>query len=83
MITMRNGRLYLLFRVGNMRSSHLLEAHVRAQLVQKVGEKFVPFKLNSPILVHVLIILVQVTTDEGENIHFHQEELKVRIVVKM
>ena len=26
-----------MFRVGNMRRSHLLEAHVRAQLVQKVG----------------------------------------------
>ena len=52
-ITMRNGGLFLVFRVGNMRRSHLLEAHVRAQLVQKV------------------------TTDEGEIIHFHQEELKV------
>ena len=36
-ITKRNGDLYLLFRVGNMRSSHLLEAHVRAQFVHKVG----------------------------------------------
>ena len=30
---MRNGQLYLLFRVGNMRKSHLIEAHVRAQLI--------------------------------------------------
>merc|ERR1711892_796878 len=52
-ITMRNKSLFLLFRVANMRSSHLLEAHVRAQLVQKV------------------------TTEEGEMIHLHQEELKV------
>merc|ERR1719474_1013335 len=49
----RNGHLFLLFRVANMRSSHLLEAHARAQMVQKVS------------------------TEEGEMIHFHQEELKV------
>jgi len=53
LITMRNGHLFLLFRVGNMRSSQLLEAHLRAQFVHKVYTK------------------------EGENIHFHQEELKV------
>jgi len=49
----RNGHLFLLFRVANMRSSHLLEAHARAQMVQKVS------------------------TEEGEIMHFHQEELKV------
>jgi len=32
-VTMRNGDLYLLFRVGNLRKSHLIEAHVRAVLV--------------------------------------------------
>ena len=37
MITQRNGNLFLLFRLGNMRSSHLLEAHVRAQFIHKVG----------------------------------------------
>jgi len=52
-VTQRNGNLFLLFRVGNVRSSHLLESHVRAQLIQKV------------------------VTDEGENIFFHQHELKV------
>eukprot|EP00090_Calanus_glacialis_P013595 TRINITY_DN22259_c0_g1_i1.p1 TRINITY_DN22259_c0_g1~~TRINITY_DN22259_c0_g1_i1.p1 ORF type:complete len:454 (+),score=125.13 TRINITY_DN22259_c0_g1_i1:173-1363(+) len=52
-VTQRNGQLFLLFRVGNVRSSHLLEAHVRAQLIQKV------------------------VTEEGENIFFHQQELKV------
>jgi len=35
-VTMRNKGLFLLFRVGNIRASHLLEAHVRAQLVHKV-----------------------------------------------
>jgi len=52
-ITQRNGRMFFLFRVANMRSSHLLEAHVRAQLIRKV------------------------TTEEGENIFFHQQELNV------
>jgi potassium inwardly-rectifying channel subfamily J len=32
-ITHRNGHLWLLFRVGNLRRSHLIEAHLRAQLV--------------------------------------------------
>ena len=53
-VTQRNGNLFLLFRVGNVRSSHLLESHVRAQLIQKV------------------------VTEEGENIFFHQHELKVK-----
>jgi len=38
-VTLRNGCLYLMFRVGNLRSSHLLESHVRAQLIQKVYTK--------------------------------------------
>ena len=32
-VTLRNGQLYLLFRVGNMRKSRLIEAHVRAQII--------------------------------------------------
>jgi len=52
-ISQRNGRLLLMFRIGNMRSSHLIQAQVRAQLVHKV------------------------VTDEGENIYFYQQELKV------
>eukprot|EP00095_Tigriopus_kingsejongensis_P005598 maker-scaffold620_size123222-snap-gene-0.13 protein:Tk05598 transcript:maker-scaffold620_size123222-snap-gene-0.13-mRNA-1 annotation:"atp-sensitive inward rectifier potassium channel 12" len=32
-ISQRDGALYLFFRVGNMRKSHLIEAHVRAQLI--------------------------------------------------
>ena len=32
-ITIRNGQLFLLFRVGNMRKSNLIEAHVRAQVI--------------------------------------------------
>jgi len=38
-ITVRNGFLYLLFRVGNLRSSHLLEAHARAIFVHKAYTK--------------------------------------------
>ena len=32
-VTIRNGQLFLLFRVGNMRKSFLIEAHVRAQVI--------------------------------------------------
>ena len=32
-ITQRNGDLYLLLRVGNLRRSHLIEAHVRAMVI--------------------------------------------------
>lgn len=32
-ITLVNGQLMLIFRVGNMRKSHLIEAHIRAQMI--------------------------------------------------
>ena len=32
-VTQRDGEFYLLFRIGNMRKSHLIEAHVRAQVI--------------------------------------------------
>lgn len=34
-ICMRDGRLCLLLRVGDMRKSHLAEAHIRMQLISK------------------------------------------------
>ncbi|XP_012676991.1 ATP-sensitive inward rectifier potassium channel 12 [Clupea harengus] len=33
-IALRDGKLCLMFRVGNLRKSHIVEAHVRAQLVK-------------------------------------------------
>lgn len=33
-ITMRDGKLCLMWRVGNLRKSHIVEAHVRAQLIK-------------------------------------------------
>ncbi|XP_047428837.1 ATP-sensitive inward rectifier potassium channel 12-like [Mugil cephalus] len=33
-IAMRDGRLCLMWRVGNLRKSHIVEAHVRAQLIR-------------------------------------------------
>ncbi|XP_076853211.1 ATP-sensitive inward rectifier potassium channel 12 [Brachyhypopomus gauderio] len=33
-ISMRDGKLCLMWRVGNMRKSHIVEAHVRAQMIQ-------------------------------------------------
>ena len=52
-ISQRNGEMVLMFRIGNMRSSHLLQAQVRAQMVHKVS------------------------TEEGEDIFFYQQELPV------
>lgn len=34
-ICQRDGKLCLIFRVGDMRKSHIVEAHVRAQLIKK------------------------------------------------
>lgn len=34
-ICQRDGELCLMFRVGDMRRSHIIEAHVRAQLIRK------------------------------------------------
>jgi hypothetical protein len=34
-ICQRDGRLCLMFRVGDMRKSHIVEAHVRAQLIKR------------------------------------------------
>ncbi|XP_072157772.1 ATP-sensitive inward rectifier potassium channel 12 isoform X2 [Bemisia tabaci] len=34
-INQRDGRLCLMFRVGDMRKSHIIEAHIRAQLISK------------------------------------------------
>lgn len=33
-VALRDGKLCLMFRVGNLRKSHIVEAHVRAQLVK-------------------------------------------------
>lgn len=37
-VALRDGKLCMMWRVGNMRKSHLVEAHVRAQLL-KVGKQ--------------------------------------------
>lgn len=45
-IAMRDGKLCLMWRVGNLRKSHIVEAHVRAQLIKpRVTEEgeFIPF----------------------------------------
>ncbi|KAG5832368.1 ATP-sensitive inward rectifier potassium channel 12-like [Anguilla rostrata] len=45
-IAMRDGKLCLMWRVGNLRKSHIVEAHVRAQLIKsRVTEEgeYIPF----------------------------------------
>ncbi|XP_052407622.1 inward rectifier potassium channel 2-like [Carassius gibelio] len=44
-IAMRDGKLCLMWRIGNLRKSHLVEAHVRAQLLKSrttVEGEFIP-----------------------------------------
>ncbi|XP_019752996.1 inward rectifier potassium channel 2-like [Hippocampus comes] len=44
-VAMRDGKLCLMWRVGNLRKSHLVEAHVRAQLLKSrttVEGEFIP-----------------------------------------
>lgn len=45
-ICQRNGQLCLMFRVGDMRKSHIIEAHVRAQLIKKKVIIFIYFLLR-------------------------------------
>ena len=54
----------MLPRVGNLRDSTLLESHVRAQMVKHVSGDKMSEKYNKPLL--------QVETEEGEKIHYHQ-----------
>lgn len=45
-ISMRDGKLSLMWRVGNLRKSHIVEAHVRAQLIKpRITEEgeYIPF----------------------------------------
>lgn len=68
-ICMRDGRLCLLFRVGDMRKSQLAEAHVRLQ-VQIVG-----FLSSSHNVIRQMI--KKLTTREGELLPFHQFDMDV------
>ena len=40
-ITMRNGQFWLMFRLGNMRKSHLIESHIRAQMIYHKKVRFI------------------------------------------
>ena len=52
-ISQRNGEMVMMFRIGNMRSSHLLQAQVRAQMVHKVvteeGENIYHYQQELPV----------------------------------
>lgn len=37
-VALRDGKLCMMWRVGNLRKSHLVEAHVRAQLLKVSGK---------------------------------------------
>lgn len=41
-VALRDGKLCMMWRVGNLRKSHLVEAHVRAQLLKVSGGSCIP-----------------------------------------
>uniref|UniRef100_A0AAY5K0Q6 Potassium inwardly rectifying channel subfamily J member 4 n=1 Tax=Esox lucius TaxID=8010 RepID=A0AAY5K0Q6_ESOLU len=54
-ISMRDGNLCLMWRLGNMRKSHIVEAHVRAQLIRPHVTGLDRLFLVSPlVVVHVI-----------------------------
>lgn len=40
-VALRDGKLCMMWRVGNLRKSHLVEAHVRAQLLKVSGQRWI------------------------------------------
>lgn len=74
-ICQRDGTLCLMFRVGDMRKSHIIEAHVRAQLIRrKVTTRNAP---QWNLLGQANGNAFWQVTKEGELLPFHQEELQV------
>ena len=57
-ISQRNGEMVMMFRIGNMRSSHLLQAQVRAQMVHKVvteeGENIYHYQQELPVITDIV-----------------------------
>lgn len=88
-ICQRDGQPCLMFRVGDMRKSHIIEAHVRAQMIKRKvifncskqfvrsSEHFSPIsKQRSNSCFKKDLHIFQVTR-EGELLPFFQTELKV------
>lgn len=80
-ICQRDGQPCLMFRVGDMRKSHIIEAHVRAQMIKRKVTIILLYihtykgKIIS-VIIDILIYMFQVTK-EGELLPFFQTELKV------
>lgn len=86
-ICQRDGQPCLMFRVGDMRKSHIIEAHVRAQMIKRkvLGGVFFPrsliyanvFPTELPGFINFSNSLHLQVTREGELLPFHQTELRV------
>lgn len=64
-----------MFRVGDMRKSHIIEAHVRAQIIKrKVGREETCITLRGTDSNHNWMLQI---TKEGELLPFFQQELVV------
>ena len=59
-ITMRNGQFWLMFRLGNMRKSHLIESHIRAQMIyhKKVWFIFIVERFSFCFLIQCMCICI-------------------------
>ena len=79
-ICQRDGQPCLMFRVGDMRKSHIIEAHVRAQMIKRKVTFSNPhhsqLHFNQFFKYYNFLLKFKVTR-EGELLPFFQTELKV------
>ena len=73
-ICLRDGTLCLMFRIGDMRSSHLLEAHVRGMVVRRRVTR------EGEVCTHTYIILC---TDSINSMLWLIEDISGKDVVNM
>jgi potassium inwardly-rectifying channel subfamily J len=77
---MRDGKLCLLFRVGDMRKSSLAEAHIRLQVgFESICELVFCAYYNITWLtsIHLFQMIKKCVTMEGELLPFHQFDMNV------
>jgi potassium inwardly-rectifying channel subfamily J, other len=71
----RDGVPCLMFRVGDMRKSHIIEAHVRAQIIKrKVSKDDKKLRVNSPYIQAIRFLMYNF---EGQNIYSCHRSAKI------
>lgn len=84
-ICQRDGILCLMFRVGDMRKSHIIEAHVRAQLIKKkVSISILECCNLQRITTHTICIMkYDGNTHSYAIILLYSKILSIRIILRM